>query len=77
MSQVISGLRLGPGFTILYGSVDPNSASAPSDVRGAALDYAYFRLGSGAGSTWLYRCSTGATIVNGVLVTAAVWTANT
>jgi hypothetical protein len=75
MSQVLSGHRLGPGFTILFGSGDPNSASAPPDVQSAAIDYAYFRLGTGSASTWLYRCSTGATVTNGVITTPAVWTA--
>jgi len=77
MSQILSGLRLGNGFSILFGASDPNSASAPADVKGAAIDWCYFRLGSGAGSTWLYRCSTGAVFSNGVLISSAVWTANT
>jgi len=75
MSQVLSGHRFGNGFTILFGSSDPNSASAPPDVAGAAIDYAYFRLGAGSASTWLYRCSTGAVISNGTITTPAVWTA--
>jgi len=75
MSQVLSGLRLGNGFSILFGAADPNSASAPADVKGAAIDYAYFRLGTGSANTWLYRCSTAAVFTNGTLTTAAVWTA--
>jgi hypothetical protein len=75
MAQVLSGHRFGNGFTILFGSSDPNSASAPPDVAGAAIDYAYFRLGTGSGNTWLYRCSTGAIYANGVITTPAVWTA--
>lgn len=75
MSQTLSGLRLGNGFSILFGSADPNASNAPADVRGAAVDYAYFRLGSGSGSTWLYRCSAGAVFTNGILTTAATWTA--
>lgn len=77
MSQVISGLRLGNGFSILFGSSDPNSASAPRDVQSAGVDWIYFRLGTGAVATWMYRCSSGAVIANGQLVTAAVWTACT
>jgi hypothetical protein len=75
MAQIISGHRFGNGFTILFGTVDPNGSGAPPDVQGAAVDYAYFRLGTGSASTWLYRCSTGATITNGVVTTPAVWTA--
>ncbi len=75
MSQVLSGLRFGPGFSILFGSADPNSASAPADVQGATVDYAYVRLGTGSGNTWLYRCSASAVLSNGVIVTPAVWTA--
>jgi hypothetical protein len=75
MPQVLSGHRFGPGFTILFGSTDPNAASAPPDVAGAAIDYCYFRLGGNSASTWLYRCSTGATITDGVIVVPAVWTA--
>ena len=76
MSQILSGLRLGNGFSILFGSVDPNSASAPADVQGASVDYAYFRLGTGSASTWLYRCDTSATFAaGGVLQTPAHWTA--
>ena len=76
MSQVISGLRLGAGFTILFGASDPNSASAPSDVKNASVDYAYFRLGTGNTSTWIYRCTASAVFSNGVLTTAAVWAAH-
>ena len=75
MAQVLSGHRFGPGFSILFGTADPNSASAPPDVQGAAIDYAYFRLGTGSANTWLYRCSTGAAFTNGTLTTPAVWTA--
>ncbi len=75
MSQILSGLRLGSGFSILFGAADPNSASAPPDVQGGALDYAYFRLGAGSANTWLYRCSTGAVLANGKVTTPAVWTA--
>lgn len=75
MAQVLSGLRLGAGFSVLFGSADPNAASAPADVKGAALDWVYFRLGTGSASTWLYRCSTAAVIVNGVTSVPAVWTA--
>ncbi len=75
MSQVLSGLRLGAGFSILFGGSDPNSASAPGDVRAAGLDYIYFRLGSGSAATWIYRCSVGATFQNGQILTAAIWTA--
>lgn len=75
MSQVLSGLRLGNGFSVLFGVADPNSASAPADVQSAAVDYCYFRLGTGSANTWLYRCSTGAVISNGKIVTPAVWTA--
>lgn len=75
MSQILSGLRLGNGFSVLFGTSDPNSALAPLDVQGAAVDYAYFRLGTGSPNTWLYRCSTGAVITNGKIVTPATWTA--
>jgi hypothetical protein len=75
MSQVLSGVRLGNNFSILFGVSDPNSATAPPDVAGAAIDYAYFRLGTNSASTWIYRCSTGATFQNGVLLSAAIWTA--
>jgi hypothetical protein len=75
MSQILSGLRLGPGFTILYGTSDPNSAAALADVKAAAIDWCYFRLGSASASTWLYRCSTGAVFQNGTLFSAATWVA--
>jgi hypothetical protein len=75
MSQVISGIRLGNGFSILFGTADPNASDGPADVKAAGVDYAYFRLGTGSGATWLYRCSQGATFENGVLIQAAVWTA--
>jgi hypothetical protein len=75
MSQILSGLRLGNGFSVLFGVSDPNSASAPPDVAGAAVDYCYFRLGTGSASTWLYRCSTAAVLTNGKVTTPAVWTA--
>lgn len=75
MAQVLSGHRFGNGFTILFGTADPNSASAPPDIAGGQIDYAYFRLGTGSGSTWLYRCSASAVFQNGVIVTPAVWTA--
>jgi len=75
MSQVLSGLRLGNGFSILFGTSDPNSASAPADVRSAAVDYAYFRLSTGSPNTWMYRCSASATFQNGEIVTPAVWVA--
>ena len=75
MSQILSGLRLGNGFSILFGTSDPNASTAPSDVKGAGVDWCYFRLGSGSASTWLFRCSTGATFQNGTLLSAAVWTA--
>ncbi len=75
MSQILSGLRLGNGFSILFGTADPNSALAPPDVQGAAIDYCYFRLGTGSANTWLYRCSTSAAVVNGKVTTPAVWTA--
>jgi len=75
VAQVLSGLRLGNGFSILFGTADPNSATAPLDIAGGQLDYAYFRLGTGSASTWLYRCSTGAVFANGKIVTPATWTA--
>jgi hypothetical protein len=75
MSQVLSGLRLGNGFSILFGVTDPNSATAPPDVAGASIDYAYFRLGTGSANTWIYRCSAGAIFDNGVLIQAATWVA--
>jgi hypothetical protein len=75
MSQVLSGLRLGNNFSILFGTADPNSATAPPDVAGAAIDYAYFRLGTGSASTWIYRCSASAVFGNGVLITPATWVA--
>ncbi len=75
MSQILSGLRLGNGFSVLFGTSDPNAANAPPDVQGAALDFVFFRLGTGSPSTWLYRCSTGAVIANGVVTQRAVWTA--
>jgi len=75
MSQIVSGLRLGSNFTILFGTADPNAADAPPDVTGAAVDYANFRLGTGSAATWLYRCSSGATFQNGELLSAAIWTA--
>jgi hypothetical protein len=75
MSQILSGLRFGAGFTILFGASDPNSATAPPDVRAAAIDYAYFRLNTGSASTWIYRCSQSAVFSNGQLIQAAVWTA--
>ena len=75
MAQVLSGLRLGNGFSILFGTADPNATTAPPDVAGAAIDYAYFRLGTGSAASWLYRCSQGAAFANGKIVTPAVWTA--
>jgi hypothetical protein len=75
MAQVLSGHRFGPGFTILYGSADPNSPTAPLDVQGASADYCYFRLASGNSSTWLYRCSVSAIFQNGVITTPATWVA--
>ena len=75
MAQIISGHRFGNGFTLLFGTADPNSAAAPPDVQGAGVDWAYFRLGTGSASTWLYRCSASAIFSNGVLTTPAVWTA--
>jgi hypothetical protein len=76
MSQVISGQRFGPGFTVLFGSADPNSTAAPPDVQSGQIDYAYFRLGSGNASTWLYRCSVSAVFQNGVITTPATWVAH-
>jgi hypothetical protein len=76
MSQILSGYRFGPGFSILFGTADPNSASAPNDVKGAAIDYCYFRLGTGNTSTWLYRCTASAVFSNGVIVTPAIWAAH-
>jgi hypothetical protein len=75
MSQVLSGHRFGNGFSLLFGSSDPNSASAPVDIQSGQIDYMYIRLGTGSANTWLYRCSTGAVITNGVVTTPAVWTA--
>ena len=75
MSQILSGLRLGNGFSILFGTADPNATTAPPDVAGAAIDYAYFRLGTNSASTWLYRCSQSATFSNGKITTPAVWVA--
>jgi hypothetical protein len=76
MSQVLSGLRLGNGFSILFGTADPNSASAPTDVQAASVDYCYFRLNTGNTATWIYRCTTSATTTNGKVVTPAVWAAH-
>ena len=76
MSQILSGLRLGNGFSILFGSADPNAATAPADVKGASVDYCYFRLASGSTSTWIYRCTTSGVFQNGVLITPAVWAAH-
>jgi hypothetical protein len=61
----------------LFGSADPNSAAAPSDVKSAGVDWLYFRIASGSVATWQYRCSSGAAFTNGTLTTAAVWTACT
>ena len=77
MSQVLSGLRLGNGFSILFGTADPNTATAPKDVQSAGVDWIYFRVQSGSVSTWMYRCSAGAVFSNGILAQAAVWTACT
>ena len=75
MAQVVSGLRMGNGFSILFGTADPNSTAAPPDVAGASVDYCYFRLGTSSAATWLYRCSASAQFVNGVLNVPAVWVA--
>jgi hypothetical protein len=75
MSQILSGLRLGNGFSILFGTSDPNSATAPPDVQGAAIDWCYFRLGTGSAATWLYRCSASAVFDNGQLISPATWVA--
>jgi hypothetical protein len=75
MSQVLSGLRLGNNFSVLFGSGDPNLSTA-FDVQSAAVDYAFFRLGSGNSSTWLYRCVTAGVVSNGVVITPAVWVAH-
>jgi hypothetical protein len=76
MSQILSGIRLGNGFSILFGNADPNASTAPADVQGGQIDYCYFRLGSNSTSTWLYRCTASAVFSNGVLITAAVWAAH-
>jgi hypothetical protein len=74
MSQVLSGLRLGPGFSILYGVGDP-SASTSASVKGAALNYAFFRTDAPDSSHWLYVCTKAAVVSNGIVTTPAVWTA--
>jgi hypothetical protein len=64
------------GFSILVGAEDPNGASASASVQAAAVDYCYFRLGTGSAATWLYRCDVSAVFgAGGVLTSAAHWTA--
>jgi hypothetical protein len=75
VSQIFSGLRFGNGFSVLFGTADPNSATAPDDIQRGVVDYAYFRLGTGSATTWLYRCSKSAVIQSGAIVAPAVWTA--
>ena len=76
MAQILSGLRLGNGFSILFGTADPNATNAPADVKGASVDYCYFRLASGNTSTWFYRCTASAVFQNGAIITPAVWAAH-
>ena len=68
------GLRLANHFTILSGQGDPNVSITP-DVKGASQNSVFFRSDAPDANNWLYRCSASAVFGNGVLLTAATWTA--
>jgi hypothetical protein len=79
MSQVTGfpggGVRITNGFSILVGAGDPSTSTTP-DVKGCTdLNSVFFRTDATSAAAWLYRCSTAAVFQNGVLQTAAVWTA--
>lgn len=68
------GIRYTKNFVELSGTGDPNTSSTP-DVQRAKLNYAYWRDDAPDSSRWLYQCTTAAIIQNGVLISAALWTA--